>query len=480
MNNIYKNKYEKYKKKYILLKQEIQEGGSLKFIGSGTSGCLISPAVNPENTSFKNPDFSFDIQNDCEYVGKILAIKEQGSKGDSYEDELEQFLKIKKLDPNGDYTPQLMYANIHTKDELLKNIKNIKPEDITPIAYTDQDQDQYHNSESEKEKAYKCINEKITNDRYGYIISKYTGKSLLDKYNGIIVKDIQKLKEFLIKFKELFSFIKILYDNNILHLDIKIDNITVKKDENDKLYLIDFGRTVELKDKKEYNKIINLLKESHYMYSFEPKIYYNLLIDKNFNKQQISLNELINYVEENFKSLILPYDCESKDKDTYMHILKKILEKININTESQKTYFINYLNECYDKFYDEFYDEFCYNKFQKLTKFEEFEKKNMWEKYKDRIKKIYEKSFTKDSFTKDSLIDKNKLLNYIFNPIIERYDIYSMSIVLAEIVLFSHNFDDCNEIFKEQFIELIKNLLFNKFDDVSVIISEIDELQKLI
>jgi hypothetical protein len=55
-----------------------------------------------------------------------------------------------------------------------------------------------------------------------------------------------------------------------------------------------------------------------------------------------------------------------------------------------------------------------------------------------------------------------------------------MSIVLAEIVLFSHNFDDCNEIFKEQFIELIKNLLFNKFYDVSVIISEIDELQKLI
>jgi hypothetical protein len=469
MNNIYKNKYEKYKNKYILLKQEIQEGGLLKFIGSGTSGCLICPppamsamsamsAIPKNDNSFKISDFSFDNQNDCEYVGKILAIKEQGSKGDSYEDELEQFLKIKKLDPNGDYTPQLMYANIHTKDELLKNIKNIKPEDITPIPYTDKDQN------SESEKAYKCINEKITNDRYGYIISKYTGKSLLDKYNGIIETNMQKLKEFLIKFKELFSFIKILYDNSFLHLDIKIDNITVKENENNKLYLIDFGRTVELKDndKKKYNKIINLLKENHYMYSFEPKIYYNLLFNKKFNKElneELSFKELINYIEENFKSLIDPYDYNSKDEDTYMDILKKILDKININTEDQKEYFINYLEECYSKF--------CYNKFKLLAKNVE---ENMWEEYQEKIEKIYE----------NYKIDKSYLFNFIFYPIIDRYDIYSMGIVLAEIVLFSHNFDDCDEIFKEQFIELIKNLLFNKFYDVSVIISEIDELQELI
>ena len=142
-----------------------------------------------------------------------------------------------------------------------------------------------------------------------------------------------------------------------------------------------------------------------------------------------------------------------------MDILKKILDKININTEDQKEYFINYLEECYSKF--------CYNKFKLLAKNVE---ENMWEEYQEKIEKIYE----------NYKIDKSYLFNFIFYPIIDRYDIYSMGIVLAEIVLFSHNFDDCDEIFKEQFIELIKDLLFNRFDDVSVIISKIDKLQELI
>ena len=77
-------------------------------------------------------------------------------------------------------------------------------------------------------------------------------------------------------------------------------------------------------------------------------------------------------------------------------------------------------------------------------------------------------------------IDKSYLFNFIFYPIIDRYDIYSMGIVLAEIVLFSHDFDKCNKDFQNKFKELIKDLLFNKFDDVSVIIIEIDNLQKLI
>jgi serine/threonine protein kinase len=464
MNNIYKNKYEKYKNKYILLKQKIQEGGLLKFIGSGTSGCLICPppamsamsaisAIPKNDNSFKISDFSFDKyklnNNECEYVAKILAIQEEQSQGDKYEDELEQILKIQKLDPDGKYTPQLIYADIHTKKELQEIIK---PDDIAQIAQI------AYNSDSDSDKAYKCINDKIESNEFGYIISKHTGISLLAKYvvNETIETDMQKLKEFLIKFKELFSFIKILYDNSFLHLDIKIDNITVKENENNKLYLIDFGRTVELKDNDKYNKIINLLKQNHYMYSFEPKIYYNLL--KKLN-EELSFKELINYIEENFKSLIDPYDYNSKDEDTYMDILKKILDKININTEDQKEYFINYLEECYSKF--------CYNKFKLLAKNVE---ENMWKEYQEKIEKIYE----------NYKIDKNDLLNFIFYPIIKRYDIYSMGIVLAEIVLFSHNFDDCDEIFKEQFIELIKNLLFNKFYDVSVIISEIDELQKLI
>ena len=110
MDNIYNIKYKKYKKKYILLKQFIQEGGNIKYIGKGASGCLFCPPFNPIDIKqylyseiyYKISDFSFEKYDSCNYVGKILAIKKQGFGFDSYENELEKFKKIKDLDPNGD------------------------------------------------------------------------------------------------------------------------------------------------------------------------------------------------------------------------------------------------------------------------------------------------------------------------------------------------------------------------------------------
>ena len=206
MNDIYNIKYKKYKKKYLLFKNFKQKGGFLKFIGSGTSGCLICPPIKPyiinptykiTDYKYQDPEFSFDNQeySTCNYVGKILAIKDQGSSGDSYENELKQLLKIKELDPNGDYTPKLIYANIHLKKELF----SIFDRDQDPILL------QIKN----------CVIKKIESDNYGYIISKHTGVSLESKYNYIEPDtDISKLKNFLEKFNELLEFIKKLYDNN--------------------------------------------------------------------------------------------------------------------------------------------------------------------------------------------------------------------------------------------------------------------------
>ena len=53
-----------------------------------------------------------------------------------------------------------------------------------------------------------------------------------------------------------------------------------------------------------------------------------------------------------------------------------------------------------------------------------------------------------------------------------------MGIVLAQVVLNCHT--GYNKNFKDQFINLIKKLLFNKFDEVDDIINEINELIKLI
>jgi len=55
-----------------------------------------------------------------------------------------------------------------------------------------------------------------------------------------------------------------------------------------------------------------------------------------------------------------------------------------------------------------------------------------------------------------------------------------MGFILAEVVFFNFDFDNLNEDFKDQFINLIKKLLFNKFDEVMDIITEIQKLIELI
>ena len=537
MNDIYNIKYKKYKKKYLLLKNLKQHGGFLKFIGSGTSGCLICPPIKPyiinptsKITDFRYPEtdlpFDFKEYSTCDYVGKILAIKNQKSSTDFYEQELYQLLKIKELDQNGDYTPKLIYANIHSTNELFSIF------------------DQDHLSFEIK----KCVEKKIKSDYYGYIISKHTGVSLESKYNYIEPDtDINKLKIFLNKFSKLLEFIKILYDNNYLHLDIKMNNITVKKEEDNKLYLIDFGRTKKLKTEKDYYEIIAYyLSQPYIMYSFEPKIYIKLL--KYYNFEQItktSFQELIEIInKKKFEKTILPYSF--KDNDHLRQILVEVFKNDNnkhmdINNyilERQKEYFIDYLKNCQfkyfkekfineykDEFLEDYKDEFFSNHKEiflsdnkdiflsdNKDKFLSKDKEIFWEKNKDKywnllkeeIWEIFQEDFTSDSKNKikkayhdkfwkiyedefyercaeeyiQEQIEINPLLNYIFNPIIKKFDMYCMGIVLAEVVLLKYKISDFLVLGK--FEKLIQSILFNQFDDVSDIITEINKLNDLL
>ena len=491
MDDIYNIKYKKYKKKYILLKQLIQEGGFLDYIGEGTSGCLFCPPFNPgtpiilpfqiQTYPEKNIKFNFEIYNNCNYVGKILAIKEQVSRGDSYENEIKQLLKIKNLDPNGNYTPELIYANVHSKEELLQILEEEKDKD--------KDKDMLNISN--------CINKKITLEKYGYIISKHTGISLESKYNELIPPETN-IKKFFNKFNELLQFIKKLYDNNYLHLDIKINNITVKQEEDDKLYLIDFGRAIELKEDTDYDNIFRLLHQNNFMYSFEPKIYNNLHNSKETN---LSFKQIIKYIRmNNFKKAINPYDYTNYT-DYNMDILNRIFNKIDIKTESQQKYFNDYLEKCCCKYYhdkkdeffktnkndffeiyrDNFFDKYkndFLKKYQNPNKDEDEYEDKFWEEYKDIFWEEYKSRFI-DKYGVEN-IEKKFLLKYIFYPIIKKFDMYCMGIVLAEVVLFNFKFDDLIKKFKDKFINLIKKLLFHEFDNVDEIITEIEKLILLI
>ena len=456
MNDIYKIKYKKYKQKYILLKQLKQEGGDIKYIGEGASGCLFCPPINPidlqqyefSETYYSIPDFLFEKYNSCHYVGKILAINRQGFVFDSYENELKQIIKIKDLDPKGDYTPQLIYANVFTTENLLESIKT-------------------------NESLYNCAQDKIKIKNFGYIISKHTGVSLEFKYEklNLLITDFRELKKFLIKFNELLQFIKILYDNNYLHLDIKLDNITVKKEEDDKLYLIDFGRIKKIDENSIYSIIKTYLSGEHEMYSFEPKIYFNLYQIYALNSKYF--NDIINDVNKNFDKLIEPYIFP---KDNFLHlILIKVFqtdfekEKAK-NEEEEKQLFYSIKTKlgfnCKDK-----------NKCIDIDHYIKYRQKEYFINYlKNRKDELLKDNYRKFAYG----CPGNTILNHLFYPIIKKYDMYCMGVVLAEIVLFYHDFDKCNEIFKEKFIELIKKLLFNNINDVDDFITEINKLILLI
>jgi hypothetical protein len=116
-----KYKYLKYKKKYKLLKYQI--GGNdqtLQFIGEGGYGCILCPPIillNPIEILEQTPEYN-KMLNNCNYVGKILRLRNHSIKNDNFEDEYEKLQIIKDLDPNGEYTPKFIFAGKYNGDEL--------------------------------------------------------------------------------------------------------------------------------------------------------------------------------------------------------------------------------------------------------------------------------------------------------------------------------------------------------------------------
>ncbi len=467
-----------YKKKYLLLKQygghTVNNKVFVKFIGSGSFGCLICPPLKLSDVhisyyveKFKNiaiqsktyfavKDFSFNNEKymSCNYVAKIVALGSHNTNGDSYEEELEQLLKIKRLDPNGDYTPKLIYANIHKGNEILKSIKFIKTDDHIRTEINN------------------CIVKKIEpekNNDYGYIILENAGVALQDKFitekiytESNLIKtnnfDIIELINILTKFCKLLEFIKILFDIQYLHLDIKFDNITIK--DNGDLRLIDFGRTKHINRDNYHDIIITLLGSyNFFMYPFEPKIYINLLKyfkDKNIKKY--SFEELINLInyKNNFLNLIIPYDINKIELDKiFKNLFKKdFFDFHDFHDLKKKT--INQINE-FEENINEYFNEYIYNylKIEFIT---------------------YLKSF-ENEYPLTLNINVNELLYIIFFPIIKKFDMYCMGVVLSNIfIIYNQNYKDYNIAFKNKFENLIELLLLNKLNNVDEFINKLNDI----
>ena len=348
----------------------------IDFLGSGAFGCTVCPPIKLSNEKIKKtidfsiPDFSFDKVSNCDYIGKILAVNKSSIifNSDSYESELKNLLDIQELDPNGKYTPQLIYANIHTSKNFLDKIRK-------------------------NEKLSECLIDKIKKENnYGYIILKNVGINIQKKYevyevnnyNFRLLLNCMDIILFLRKFIKLLEFLDQIYKKYI-HLDIKGDNITEK---NEEMFLIDFGRFQKINKDNVKKSVLGYLKQQHYTASFEPKIYYKLLKEHKQNINNKTIIYIIQYINDNFEKLIEPYvlhklirdifeiifDSDWKEQFKKGHIITFYGKEYNISNIDnyirfrQKEYFINYLLEKYKfndskKISDVDVDDFLYNMF---------------------------------------------------------------------------------------------------------------------
>ena len=330
MNDIYLQKAKKYKYKYLKLKNDYIGGRNFssiwstyfrknyfEYIGEGGYGCIISPPFQFNTLSLENilypPEkiISDKIYKDKKYVGKLLSCDK-----DSFQTEINEFLKINFIDPEAKHRSQLIFAAYYNRKELTKELE-LK---------------QYNDEQSKK--LLKCLNKKKllkeknlgdnlpytidpgnpcnANDNYGYIISTRVGTSFdkieLNKFKlGTIITILTNLK------KSIEDLIVKLYDNGSIHGDIKFQNMTL--DNSFKISFIDFGY---MNNNSEIIKIVN--NSANHQYS-DIILFFMKIID--------NLSPFFNNIY-NMTSLDLKNNIMSIDKKMTK---SELIELINNNTK---------------------------------------------------------------------------------------------------------------------------------------------------
>ena len=364
MNNIYKHKAEKYKYKYLKLKQEYIGGGQeLKFIGLGGFGCIISPPVQFIPSDIRNIDINElnnikqitqffpennttideKIYNSTEYVGKLLSY-------DSLMEEKKEYDEINKIDEEGKYRCKLIYAASMTKKALKYAIDVIKKKDVEILKLNDcliQKGLIYNANQNNLNNKYHTvypegyINKDNNIDKYGYLIITKVGTSF-DKLNNCF--DNSRIDSIKLKYCSKTEIIQILtnlkgsikdlitklYTKDMYHGDLKSENITLDKNFN--IYYIDFGlvnentnyfNTLSYSLNYNYPPIFLLL---NFTFDSNKKIYNNKKMTKSEfianlnNKYSTKLNDVVRHLLLSTKLNFIDCNCffhSWKDNESY-------------------------------------------------------------------------------------------------------------------------------------------------------------------
>lgn len=216
-----------------------------KVIGEGSYGCVQKPSIPCE--TLPSPNFDYD-----KYVSKLMKSKYA-------QKELREFVLIEKYDINNDF---------HIETPILCDPK-LTPEVIDDISEC------------------KYLKKDFLNnpDNFSLLLMKYGGPDLEAFCKDYIKKFLKKNKNiksdgFWLEVQHLLKGLKFFRDNNLIHHDIKPQNILFNLDTG-KLMFIDFGLLSTAPDiiKKSANKT-NDLAIFHWSYPFETgfmdKMYYDL------------------------------------------------------------------------------------------------------------------------------------------------------------------------------------------------------------
>jgi serine/threonine protein kinase len=237
---------------------------SRKIIGEGAFGCVHKPSLHCK----KKPSSDFSYNN---YVSKFMATQ-------NARDELKEFLVIGTMDPKNEYhlgTPILCSPRLDETNVI---------EDISKCKHID-------------------INKVLRNpNEYSLLVIKYGGPDLnsfcvnyLDEYLSDSIQS--KSDMFWLSVHKLLKGLLFFRSHNIVHNDLKPQNILFNMETSDLMY-IDFGlMRTEIKVKNSSKQSNNHLGIFHWSYPFDcgfmNKNFFNLYKNNQTNVRNSLTNMII-------------------------------------------------------------------------------------------------------------------------------------------------------------------------------------------
>ena len=174
------------------------------FIDSGTYGCVVSPPLDSSDSKVIIPYTNASKQD----IGKVFKNSDR-----AFREELETLRNIEKIDPDNIFTIQLKGAmNIPTDLSTIDNVPKLQS----------------------------CLKSGRKNRNYFPQIVLENGGIRIDNKNYLTDKSwTLTYTEFLHSFKVFLEGMAKLQSNNMVHADIKPQNVLISKEK--KISLIDFG-----------------------------------------------------------------------------------------------------------------------------------------------------------------------------------------------------------------------------------------------